>query len=199
MSNKKTNKFLLVLVMCIILSLGCIMEKNNDHNNESEKFIGEKIYYNIKVQSNLSINFSINLPIFVNNNEVSEMNSEFRIVNGNGKIDFENTIHGPSMNITSNESFEIRLNTSIDKNTDLDIYPIHLSLFKEDSIYANETFCDQYWIYVECDKNITLEIDLYCEWEVYLKHSYGNEGNTIRGKIEVGWNLMDTKGWCYTT
>ena len=199
--------FLLSIITLIIATSGCV-NKKDDKSNQG-KYNEEKIEleYTIIIESNNNSNYIVYIPLIVYGNwvemrhehkfdgEVLNINNDFVLIEGFGKITIISTEYGNAFKIEANSTIKIKINSDdIEQiNPDGGNPDVRLSLINDsdnDSRKDDEYHNSKYWVYYQpIIKNDTIDIDINLEI-YYSKNSFDGK-IYLNATLYNGWQLVN--------
>jgi len=190
-------KNILIIVVIILMSAGCIGKNNISHKEKVN--LKDTLHYEVVIQSNSSINYTIYLPIPLQSlnpkTKPSKFMDEVKLIEGNGDYKIINSEYGPTLQLNSTENitimahkeFEyeyIRKEEKLERNDLI----VELSMYREDN--ENNGWDYKMIYFNSSSENITLNISSYFR-SAWRDSEHNGENNWY-------WELQNyslKKGW----
>ena len=180
--KSKINALILFLILFSLIFSGCTTD---DEKDESTGYKNIKIFYQIKVEYSGNGPYSIQVPVFIDeNSEILKLNDMFQTKYGTVKLSYNFTQYGPSLLIESDSSFCIEINESFKNKIEFTNNTAGLSLFG--------TTPEEYWIHSTVqDKNL-IRLTFIDDREVFGEDGSIQMETKLQyiGNIKPGWNII---------
>jgi hypothetical protein len=185
--KSKINALILFLILFSLILSGCTTDDGKD-DSTGDKDI--EIFYQIKVEYSGSEAYSIQVPVFIDENaKILKLNDMFQTKYGTVKLSYNYTGYGPSLLIESDGSFCIEINESFKNKAEFTNDTAGLSLFGETP--------EEYWIYSSVSNENLIKLTFTDDREIFEEDGSILMESKLRyiGNLKPGWHVI--KGELY--
>lgn len=171
-----------IILISIIFFSGCTTD---DEKDDQPGIKSIDIFYQIKVEYSGNGPYSIQVPIFIDeNSKILELNDMFQTKYGNVKLSYNYTQYGPSLLIESDGSFCIEINESFGNKAEFTNNTAGLSLFG--------TTPEEYWIHSTVPDENKIKLTIIDDRKIFGEDDSIQRESKLQyiGNIKPGWNII---------